>query len=70
MAKEITKSTYNLSKQLYIEHPELQSRLTKENETIVDAILFKKIPEIFFETKPDSGEFIKVYGREDNKRCW
>lgn len=66
-----TKSSYNLTETLYDEHPEFKGRLTKGNENIVDANIFKKIPEIFYLNKPnDNYDYIRVYGREDNNRVY
>lgn len=61
------KSTYNLSDILYDKYPELKGRLTKNNQYVVDAGIFEKIPEIFsFEKTSDTD--IKVYGRQHNRR--
>ena len=61
-----SKSSYNLTHDLYLDFPELKDRLTIGNEYIIDANIFKKMPEIFSEIAL-SGT-IKVYGREDGKR--
>ena len=66
-----TKSSYSLTELLYKEHAELKGRLTKGNTNIVDANIFKKMPEIFLENKPkDEKDYIMVYGREANNRVY
>lgn len=65
-----TKSSYTLTNVLYKEHPEFKSRLTKGNENIVDANIFNKIPEIFYDNKPSNGEYLRIYGREKNNRLY
>ena len=63
------KSTYNLSDKLYEIYPELRSRLTKGNQTIIDANIFEKMPEIFEDDSPKNiSDYIKVYGRKNNAR--
>lgn len=60
------KSNFGFSQQLYIEHPELKSRLTVGNEFIIDAKIFDKMPEIFCD-EPFDG-CVGVYGRYNNQR--
>lgn len=64
-----TKSSYTLNKKLYDDNPELKGRLTKGNENIVDANIFNKMPEIFYENEQNF-ECIKIYGRENNNRLY
>lgn len=60
------KSNYGFTEQLYIEFPEYKSRLTRGNEYIIDANIFKKIPEIFVAC--DALNHVLVHGRENNDR--
>lgn len=63
------KSIYGLDVKLYIDHPELKSRLTKGNQSIIDANIFEKMPEIFKDDTPAvENDYVKVYGRQNSKR--
>lgn len=62
------KSNYGFTEQLYIDFPEYKTRLTRGNEYIIDANIFKKIPEIFSSSSAESN--IKVHGRENNERIY
>lgn len=61
------KSNYGFTEDLYKDFPSLKSRLTKGNEFIIDADIFKKMPEIFT-TENDNMNIIRIYGRENNAR--
>lgn len=61
------KSNYGFTEDLYKDYPALKSRLTKGNEYIIDADIFKKMPEIFENSNKDI-DLICVYGRENNTR--
>lgn len=66
------KSTYGIDNELYEEHPELKNRLTKGNQNIIDANIFEKMPEVFYESIPKSDDgknYICVYGRFNNRRA-
>ena len=65
-----TKSSYTFTDVLYKEHPEFKTRLTKGNENIVDANIFNKIPEIFVDDNPNSDDYIRIYGRDNNNRVY
>ena len=63
------KSNYGFTEMLYIDYPELKTRLTDGNEFIIDANIFVKMPEIFYDKRNDAEEvYVKVYGREKNNR--
>lgn len=66
-----SKSSCGFSETLYLENPTLKNRLTKGNEYIIDASIFDKMPEIFIgENHLNLNEYVKVYGRQNNKRCY
>lgn len=54
-----SKSHYGLSEEIYKDNSYLKSRLTKGNEYIIDANIFKKMPEVFKETP----QYIYIYMR-------
>ena len=63
------KSNYGLDNALYIDYPELTTRLTKGNTNILDASIFTKMPEVFLSTIPNDGlDYVSVIGREGNIR--
>ena len=61
------KSQFGFTETLYIENPEFKNRLTKGNEFIIDASIFDKIPEIFFELQKNKDDIL-VQGRHNNQR--
>lgn len=66
-----SKSNFGLSNRLYEEHPNLINRLTKGNQNILDAGIFGKMPEIFFNELPlDGNKYIRVIGRQNNHRVY
>ena len=64
-----SKSSCGFTENLYKDFPEYKSRLTKGNEYIIDANIFEKIPEIFYD-KCNSNDYVKVFGRFNNSRIY
>ena len=64
-----SKSACGFTENLYKDFPQYKSRLTKGNEYIIDANIFEKIPEIFYD-KCVSNDCIKVFGRLNNHRIY
>ena len=62
-----SKSNYGLLDKVYIDYPELKTRLTKGNEYIIDANIFAKMPEVF-KDEANCLNDIAVIGRQNNKR--
>lgn len=62
-----SKSHYGLLDKVYIDYPELKTRLTKGNEYIIDANIFAKMPEVF-KDEANCLNDIAVIGRQNNKR--
>lgn len=65
-----SKSSCGLTNLLYEDFPEYKNRLTKGNENIIDANIFEKIPEIFFDSCSSETEYSKVFGRFNNSRVY
>jgi len=63
-----SKSSYSFTPLMYQENPNLVGRLTKGNENIIDANIFAKMPELFVDDMPASGDYIGIWGREANQR--
>lgn len=66
------RSSYRLSETLYIEHPELNGRVKKEDRLSIGSNIFEKYPEIFTDTQPYSSdsEYGKIFGLDATKRCY
>lgn len=60
------KSNYGFTEVLYEDYPDLKSRLTSGNEYIIDANIFRKMPEIFADSNKENT--ICVHGRYNNER--
>lgn len=63
-----SKSSYSFSPSMYEENPNLVGRLTKGNENIIDAGIFSKMPEIFIDQPATDKEYVRILGRENNRR--
>ena len=63
------RSSYKLTDQLYKDHPTLRGRSKPSEERSIGSNIFDKLPEVFVD-KPtqDSSSYIRVVGRQDNKR--
>ena len=60
------REAYGLTKQLYIEHPELAGRQSKGHKFSLGANIYEVIPEVF-SNEPEEGK-IAIYGRYNNER--
>lgn len=65
-----SKSSCGFTDTLYMDNPSFKTRLTKGNEYIIDASIFDKIPEIFFDMPINDCEYIRVFGRLNNSRVY
>ena len=66
----VTSFAYHFTKTLYEENPELKGRASKGHDFDLQSNVFETLPEVFFDDKPDSGDYIRILGRIDNQRCW
>ena len=57
-------STYQLSERLFEEHP----TLNLSNNKIITTNIFELLNNLFYEEKPDNGDYCCLLGRTDNKR--
>lgn len=61
--------SYRFSKQLHLEHPSIESKLSKGHLNDLTSNIFDKLDEIFLDEKPAStNEYIQIIGRSDNSR--
>ncbi len=65
----VTSYAYHFSEQLYIDFPKLRGALSKGHEFDLKSNVFEKMPEAFFEEKPQDGKkYIRILGRINNER--
>ncbi|WP_301388558.1 Eco57I restriction-modification methylase domain-containing protein [Enterococcus entomosocium] len=62
------RSSYKFSNALLVEHPELRGRVKENEQKSMGSNVFDRYPEIFFLQKPDNGNYIQIYGRQNNER--
>lgn len=71
--KEIvyTPVVYKLSEKFFSERPELICKLQKPNDTVLRTNIFERLPEIFFDAKPNDGrDYIQILGRANGRRVY
>lgn len=65
----VTSYAYHFLKRLYEDFPESKSSLSKGHEYDLKSNVFEKMPEVFYEDKPDDGKlYIRILGRLNNER--
>ena len=65
-----TPVAYRFSKKFFEERPDLITKLQKADDSALRTNIFERLPEIFFDEKPDDGEYIQILGRQANKRVF
>lgn len=66
-----SRTAYRLTNIMHNEHPEAIAKLSKGHAYDMASNIFDRLPGIFFDQKPDDGnEYIKILGRENNKRIY
>lgn len=60
--------SYKFSETLWLEHPELKSRLSKGHDYDIVTNIFSKLPEIFYDRPLSQGDYLGVVGLIKNKR--
>ena len=66
-----TPIAYKFSEKFFSERPELLCKLQKPDDNVLRTNIFERVPEIFFDAKPDDGEeYVQILGRLDNKRYY
>lgn len=65
----VTSYAYHFLERLYEDFPESKSSLSKGHEYDLKSNVFEKMPEVFYEDKPDDGKLhIRILGRLNNER--
>ena len=65
-----TPIAYKFSKNFFSERADLLGKLQKPDDNALRTNIFERVPEIFFDAKPDDGEYVQIFGRLDNKRFY
>lgn len=60
---------YRLNDSFFSDFPDAASRVGKGTGNMIVSNIFEKIPEAFFDTRPNDDNYIKIIGRENNKRA-
>lgn len=60
--------SYKLTEKLHEDFPELQKRLSKGHKYDVTTNIFDKLYDVFLDDKPSDGEYVGIYGRQNNIR--
>ena len=59
---------YRLNDIFFEDFPDATTRVGKGTGNMIVSNIFDKIPEAFLDNKPDNGKYVKIIGREKNKR--
>ena len=66
-----TPVAHKLSEKFFSERPELICKLQKADDSALRSNIFERLPEIFFDEKPNDGhEYIQIYGLENRRRTF
>lgn len=67
----ITRTAYRLTDKMHQDYPEAIHRLSKGHAHDMSSNIFDRLPQIFFDSKPDiENEFISILGRINNQRTY
>ncbi len=66
-----SRTSYRFSEKMHEDNPEAINKLSKGHAYDISSNIFERLPNIFFEQKPNDGNiYIKVLGRLGNKRLY
>ena len=67
----VTRTAYRLTDKMHKEHPEAITQLSNGHAYDMSTNIFDRLPQIFFEKKPDDEfDYIQILGRENNERVY
>lgn len=67
----VTRTAYRLTDKMHKEHPEAIAQLSNGHAYDMSTNIFDRLPQIFFEKKPDDEfDYIQILGRENNERVY
>ncbi|MQN00597.1 MAG: restriction endonuclease [Lachnospiraceae bacterium] len=59
---------YRLNDNFFSDFPDAASKVGKGTGNMVVSNIFEKVPEAFYNTKPNDDKYVKIIGREKNRR--
>lgn len=66
-----TRELYRLTDTFYKDNPNMEGRQSKGHKYSLGANIFNIFNDLFFDERPkDANEYIQVYGRYENQRCY
>lgn len=66
----VTRTAYKLTDKMHEEHPEAINQLSRGHAYDMSSNIFDRLPQIFFDEKPDSYIYIYILGRQNNARVY
>lgn len=66
----VTSFAYHYVELMYKENPDLVGRASKGHAYDLQSNTFDTYPEVYFDTIPSAGEYIRILGRVGNQRGW
>lgn len=63
-------SSYRFTEKLYEDNPQLRGRVSANEERSIGTKVFSTFPEVFVNNQPSTGDYVCIYGREDNRRIF
>ena len=66
-----SRTTYRLTDDVHKDYPNAISKLSKGHAYDMASNIFQRLPEIFYDQKPNDGKsYLKLFGRQNNKRLY
>lgn len=66
-----SRTAYRLTDLIHKDYPNAIDNLSKGHAYDMASNIFERLPFIFYDEKPsDENDYVKIIGRENNKRCW
>lgn len=67
----VSRTAYRLSKKVHEDFPNAANQLSKGHLYDMSSNIFERLPQIFFDSKPDDSKlYLKILGRENNERVY
>lgn len=67
----VTRTAYRFTDAMHTDFPEAAKQLSRGHAYDVSTNIFKRLPQVFFEERPDDGEdYIQILGREGASRAY
>lgn len=67
----VSRTAYRLTEKMHEEHPEAIEQLSKGHAYDMSSNIFERLPQIFFDSKPDDGfSYVRIYGKVGTARLY